>query len=251
MGENIIQEICNIYNITPAEYEREFNTTTLMMPPTNYQKQVNTGVIIRWSVIKIDDFISKDNMLASFGHEIKVTRLAKDSRSVSVSFKRNEGNFNKKFNEDFVIMFISGSIEIITLSRFDKWYKPNLVNLTTEDFKNYLDKLGGNRVSINVAKDFSETPGGRYKTDGPFSGEAFKEILKPKLEEAISKNVPLEIDLDGGFGYTHCFLDEAFGWIGNEYQDKPLINSIRIKSEDEPHLIDDIFSYIFERKYDS
>lgn len=63
---------------------------------------------------------------------------------------------------------------------------------------------------INVAKDFSRYPAGRYKQDGPFSGEAFREdFLLPALE----KNENIIIDLDGTRGYGSSFLEEAFGGL--------------------------------------
>ena len=49
-------------------------------------------------------------------------------------------------------------------------------------------------VIIKVATEYSKTPGGRTRKDGPYSGEDFREtILIPKYEEA-KKNFP---------GYEH------------------------------------------------
>jgi hypothetical protein len=60
---------------------------------------------------------------------------------------------------------------------------------------------------INVAKEFSRTPGGRYYTDGEASGQEFRErILMPALRQYDS----LIIELDGTRGYPSSFLDEAF-----------------------------------------
>jgi hypothetical protein len=42
-----------------------------------------------------------------------------------------------------------------------------------------------NRVSLNIAKQYTETPGGRYRNDGKYSGEDFREtLLKKKYEDA-------------------------------------------------------------------
>ena len=63
---------------------------------------------------------------------------------------------------------------------------------------------------INIATDFSRTPGGRYRTDGPSSGEDFRErILIPALEESQS----ITVELDGTRGYPSSFLEEAFGGL--------------------------------------
>lgn len=64
--------------------------------------------------------------------------------------------------------------------------------------------------AINIAKDFSKYPGGRYHTDGPYSGEKFREeILAPSLDN----NEIVTIDLDGALGYGSSFLEEAFGGL--------------------------------------
>ena len=67
-------------------------------------------------------------------------------------------------------------------------------------------------MEISIAKDFSPVPAGRYRSDGEFSGQRFREeYLKPKLEEA-TKDDPLIVDIDcEGFGSS--FLEEAFGGL--------------------------------------
>lgn len=65
-------------------------------------------------------------------------------------------------------------------------------------------------IKIKVVEDFSPSPGGRFKKDGPYSGEQFREeVLKP----ALGKNEEILIDLDGAFGYPSSFLEEAFGGL--------------------------------------
>jgi hypothetical protein len=64
--------------------------------------------------------------------------------------------------------------------------------------------------SINIAKDYTRYPAGRFRTDGPFSGEQFREqILEPALRIADV----VEIELDGVAGYGSSFLEEAFGGL--------------------------------------
>lgn len=69
---------------------------------------------------------------------------------------------------------------------------------------------GGPRSSdtIDVASDFSRTPGGRYYSDGPASGEKFREEF---LLPALKQHEIVTINLDGTRGYPSSFLEEAFG----------------------------------------
>lgn len=93
-------------------------------------------------------------------------------------------------------------------------------------------------IYINIAKDFSDSPGGRYSKEGSFSGEAFRtQILKPKFLEAIKKNEKLEINMDGCFGYPSSFIDESFGGLARELNDFNILDRINIISNDEPGLI--------------
>jgi hypothetical protein len=103
-------------------------------------------------------------------------------------------------------------------------------------------------IKINIAKEFTELPEGKV---GQFSGKEFREtLLIPRLKEAIKQNAFLEINLDGGYGYSPSFIEEAFGgmirhWDGKIHKTK-LIKYIKIISMDEPHWIDKIKQYIKE-----
>lgn len=102
-------------------------------------------------------------------------------------------------------------------------------------------------MNINICKDYTDTPGGRYIKQGDFSGEDFRnKLLKPKYIEAIEKGEKLKIDLDGGYGYGSSFLEEAFGGLIRELDKnyKQVLEVIEVKSDDEPSLIDDITKYI-------
>ena len=69
-------------------------------------------------------------------------------------------------------------------------------------------------MSINIARDYSAAPGGRYVKDGKFSGEEFREkVLGPKLKTALRSNDTVEVDLDGTYGFSSSFLDEVFGGL--------------------------------------
>ena len=61
-------------------------------------------------------------------------------------------------------------------------------------------------IKINIAQDFSNTPGGRYKVNGPYSGEEFRDnILIPNYHKAKNNKEKLEINFDVCFGYPSSF----------------------------------------------
>jgi hypothetical protein len=94
---------------------------------------------------------------------------------------------------------------------------------------------------INIANDYTDSPGGRFRTDGDYSGEDFREtILVPSFESGED----LLIDLDGTYGCATSFLEEAFGGLARKYSTKEVLSRIKFKSEEEPHLIAEITKYI-------
>jgi len=104
------------------------------------------------------------------------------------------------------------------------------------------------RIIINV-KDFSKTPGSRYKEEGDFSGEEFREsILEPKFEEALKSNNRIIINLDGTIGYGTSWLEEVFGGLARKYGKEKVNEIIDIISDEEPYLIEDIKGYINNAK---
>lgn len=63
---------------------------------------------------------------------------------------------------------------------------------------------------INVASQFSPFPAGRFRSDGEFSGERFRdELLRPALE----RDTEVTVVLAGTKGYGSSFLEEAFGGL--------------------------------------
>lgn len=64
-------------------------------------------------------------------------------------------------------------------------------------------------TSIHIARDFSPYPVGRYKPEGPFTGEVFREtLLRPALEKG-----PVELVFDDVMGLPPSFLEEALGGL--------------------------------------
>jgi len=103
-------------------------------------------------------------------------------------------------------------------------------------------------IKINIAEDFSETPGARYRSDGDFSGqEFFEDILEAKYLK-LENNDKLLINLDGTDGYATSFLDEAFGGLARKYGKTKILRCIKFESDEEPILIEEIKTYIDEAK---
>jgi hypothetical protein len=69
-------------------------------------------------------------------------------------------------------------------------------------------------MSVIRVIDRCPYPGGRFKADGPYSGEFFREeVLRPALTDAIERRQQLTVVLDGAPGYGSSFLEEAFGGL--------------------------------------
>lgn len=99
-------------------------------------------------------------------------------------------------------------------------------------------------MTINIADDYTKTPGGRFIDEGEFSGEDFRErILAPKFEECQKNGEELTVNLDGGYGYGSSFLEEAFGGLVRKTRNKNVLK-IKLISDEEPKLIEDITGYI-------
>lgn len=62
---------------------------------------------------------------------------------------------------------------------------------------------------LTIATDFSKSPSGRVPSDGPNSGQRFRDEL---LYPALSKD-KVEVVLDGVFTLGSSFLEEAFGGL--------------------------------------
>lgn len=96
-------------------------------------------------------------------------------------------------------------------------------------------------IKICISRDFSDTPGGRFINEGPYSGQKFfTDILCPKFEESLKSNDKLFIDLDKTYGFGSSFLDQSFGELSRKYGAKCVLGKIDFKSEDESGLIDRI-----------
>ena len=102
---------------------------------------------------------------------------------------------------------------------------------------------------LKIAKDYTKYPAGRFKTDGPFSGEKFREEY---LLPALKKHEKVSILIDGVKGYGSSFLEEAFGGIVREkyYTKEELAKKMEIQCDDTSlqSYIAEIWEYINNAK---
>lgn len=95
---------------------------------------------------------------------------------------------------------------------------------------------------INIAKDFSRAPAGRFVTDGPNSGTRFRDqFLLPALQNGSGM---ITVELDGVRAYGSSFLDEAFGGLKRAgFRAADLMRRLTFRSSD-PSLVAEIKSYL-------
>ncbi|MXO64869.1 STAS-like domain-containing protein [Altericroceibacterium endophyticum] len=95
-------------------------------------------------------------------------------------------------------------------------------------------------IVIDIAKDFSRAPAGRFVSDGPNSGERFREQF---LLPALHNNQRMAINLDGTRGLGSSFLEEAFGGLNRAgFSRDILLKSLKLISRDSS-LVSEIQSY--------
>lgn len=102
-------------------------------------------------------------------------------------------------------------------------------------------------ITLKISVDFSKTPGARYKEEGDFSGEEFREnVLFPKYKLAINNKCKLIIDLDGTDGLGTSFLEESFGGLirTNKLKYADITEHIQFISEENPDYIEEIMEYL-------
>lgn len=100
--------------------------------------------------------------------------------------------------------------------------------------------------TVNVVTDFSRFPAGRFKTDGDYSGEAFRDDI---LLNALRSSAHVTVELDGTAGYGSSFLDEAFGGLvrKHKFTASDLHERLTIVSSDES-LVNEVWEYINSSK---
>ncbi len=98
------------------------------------------------------------------------------------------------------------------------------------------------KPAINIAKDFSRYPAGRYESDGDYNGEKFRTTF---LLEPLKQKTHVKIIFDGARGYGSSFLEEAFGGlIRLNFSKNEILETFEFESNDDPTLPDEIEGYI-------
>lgn len=100
-------------------------------------------------------------------------------------------------------------------------------------------------MDLNIAQEFTATPGPRKRSEGDHSGEQFlQELLRPRFVAARDADVALRINLDGAVGYPTSFLEEAFGGLAREFGSNDVNRVLEIVCTDEPYLEPQVRKYI-------
>lgn len=100
-------------------------------------------------------------------------------------------------------------------------------------------------VRIDVARDFSAAPFGRYPTHGPASGQRFRTDF---LERPLRNGDRVIVDIDGVTGLSSSFLDEAFAGLVRQgiLPAENFFDFVTIKSDRDPTYIEDVRDYVSE-----
>lgn len=105
------------------------------------------------------------------------------------------------------------------------------------------------KFTINIAKDFSTALGGRSKSIGEFSGEAFfEQLLNDKYSEAVAAGEKLYVNLDGTGSYGSSFLDESFGKLARENGVEEVRNNIVFRTSTFQWIVDYINTEIWGKR---
>lgn len=102
-------------------------------------------------------------------------------------------------------------------------------------------------IKISVAKHFSTTPGPRYRHEGKYSGDDFRDhFLAPCYFKAVIMGVKLVIDLDGTAGFGTGFLEEVFGGMirRKDIHADTFTNQIKLVSTEVPEYADEVLGYM-------
>lgn len=101
-------------------------------------------------------------------------------------------------------------------------------------------------MELNVATEFYKRPLGRNRSQGTYTGEAFREdVLVKKLRE-LAPNEKLFIDFTGVTMNGSSFLEEAFGGLVREckFSKSFLKNTLVFNFPRRPSLESKVWSYI-------
>jgi len=101
-------------------------------------------------------------------------------------------------------------------------------------------------VEINIAQQFSDTPGARFITDGPKSGQEFREKFLEPFFTLEHNDTILHIYLDGTKGYAPSFLEESFGGLVRKFGKIRVKEKIRLFATEMEYFREKCYKYIDE-----
>ena len=97
--------------------------------------------------------------------------------------------------------------------------------------------------TINFTQEFTDTPGGRYRRHGDYSGEQFREdILLPALNQFDF----VHLNLNGAFGFPPSFIDEAIGILVEKVGEDVINKKLKIILDENSIAKRKIFETIIE-----
>lgn len=91
--------------------------------------------------------------------------------------------------------------------------------------------------TIIFAKEFTNSPGGRYWCDGPNSGEEFREIF---LIPTITNYDKVELNLNDVIGFPPSFVDEAFRALVDKLGVDCIKDKLFVRLDDDPLTLNEI-----------
>lgn len=103
-------------------------------------------------------------------------------------------------------------------------------------------------MNLIVANEFYRRPLGRYKSQGTYTGEAFREdILIPKLQQ-LADGEKFIVDFTGVTMNGSSFLEEAFGGLvrNHGYSLQRLKDIFEFKFPRRPSLEEKVWQYIHD-----
>jgi hypothetical protein len=104
-------------------------------------------------------------------------------------------------------------------------------------------------MSIHIIdiKDFSQTPYGRYPSDGQDNGETFRnKFLEPAMKNPNISKIIVKLDsVQEGYEYGSSFLEESFGGLVRacKIPASEVLSKIEIETKYEDYIIE-IKTYI-------
>jgi hypothetical protein len=106
-----------------------------------------------------------------------------------------------------------------------------------------------NDVILIKVSDFSKSPFGRVKEDGPNNGRRFRTETLCKALKVSNVTVDMDTGLDEGYEYGSSFLHEAFGGLvmHEGYKAEDLEKKLTITTSHEDVLME-VWDYINDPK---